>query len=53
MLATLEQHPEPIADTALAKSSHVLVLLPAVASLREVKAFPGGDVLAGVSSGGA
>ncbi len=48
MLATLEQHPEPIADTALAKSSHVLVLLPAVASLREVKAFPGGDVLAGV-----
>ena len=48
MLATLEQHPGPISDTALAKSSHVLVLLPAVASLREVKAFPGGDVLAAV-----
>jgi leucyl aminopeptidase len=48
MLANLEQHPGPISDTALAKSSYVLFLLPKVASLREVKAFPGGDVLAAV-----
>jgi leucyl aminopeptidase len=48
MLATLEQHPGPISDTALAKSSHVLFLLPKVASVREVKALPAGDVLAAV-----
>ena len=36
MLANLEQHPGPISDTALAKSSYVLFLLPKVASLREV-----------------
>jgi leucyl aminopeptidase len=48
MLATLEQHPAPISDTALANSSHVLYLLPKVAATREVKALPSGDVLATV-----
>ncbi|MFO1204755.1 MAG: hypothetical protein U1E63_03285 [Burkholderiales bacterium] len=48
MLATLEQHPAPISDAVLARSSHALLLLPKLASMREVKALPAGDVLAGV-----
>jgi leucyl aminopeptidase len=48
MLAKLEQHPGPISARALAGSSHVLVLLPKVASAREVRKMPGGDVLAAV-----
>lgn len=48
MLATLEQHPEPITAAALARFSHVLFLLPRIESAREVKALPAGDVLAGV-----
>ncbi len=48
MLATLEQHPSSISDAALAKSSHVLFLLPRLASVRELKALPAGDVLSAV-----
>ena len=48
MLATLEQHATPISDTALAKSSHALLLLPKLASVREIKVLPGGDMLAAV-----
>jgi leucyl aminopeptidase len=46
MLATLEQHPSAITDAALAKSSHVLFLLPKLTSSRQVRTLPAGDVLA-------
>ena len=48
MLAAFEQHPGPISDAALAKCSHVLFLLPKVASVRELRALPAGEVLAAV-----
>ena len=48
MLAALEQHPGPISEAALARTSHALFLLPKVASAREVRALPAGDVLASV-----
>jgi leucyl aminopeptidase len=48
MLATLEQHPAPISDAACARSSHVLFLLPKLASARAARELPGGEVLVAV-----
>ena len=46
MLARLEQRVKPLSEKDLAKTSHVLLVLPKVASLQALRALPGGGAIA-------
>ncbi|MFA7243665.1 MAG: leucyl aminopeptidase family protein [Sulfuricellaceae bacterium] len=48
MLPIITQHPSPIDDSAVAQTSHLLIVLPAAKDLKSLPAFPGKKILDGL-----